>query len=92
MFGVQRYQMIPGGSVDAKGLQEIANLTHGKAYMASENKALQNVLSEINKLERTEVEHSEKSFMKNCILNFVERNPLIFRCELLRRVALKEGT
>lgn len=33
MFGVQRYQMIPGGSVDEKGLKEIADLTGGKFYM-----------------------------------------------------------
>lgn len=93
MFGAQRYQMIPGGSVDAKGLQEIANLTHGIAYMASENKALQNVLGEINKLERTEVEHSGKVIYEELYFKFLLRGIFLFLgCELLRRVALREGT
>jgi len=93
MFGAQRYQMIPGGSVDAKGLQEIANLTRGRSYMASENKALQNVLGEINKLERTQVEHSGKVIYEELYFKFLIRGILLFLgCELLRRVALKEGT
>lgn len=58
LFGVQRYQVIPGGSVDAKGLKEIADMTRGKFYMANNNNALQNVLDEINKMERTQIEHS----------------------------------
>lgn len=93
MFGVQRYQMIPGGSVDAKGLQEIANLTHGRAYMAGENKALQNVLGEINKLERTQVEHSGKIIYEELYFKFLLRGILLFLgCEFLRRTALREGT
>jgi Ca-activated chloride channel family protein len=85
--------MIPGGSVDAKGLQEIANLTHGKAFMASENKALQNVLNEINKLERTQVEHSGKVIYEELYFKFLMRGIFLFiGCEVLRRVALREGT
>lgn len=92
MFGVQRYQMIPGGSVDVKGLQEIANMTRGKAYMAGNNKALENVLGEINKLERTQVEHSGRIIYQELYFKYL----LIGVCFLLgaeigRRVLLREG-
>lgn len=92
MFGVQRYQMIPGGSVDVKGLQEIASMTKGKAYMAGNNKALENVLSEINKLERTQVEHSGRIIYQELYFKFL----LIGVCFLLgselgRRLLLREG-
>lgn len=93
IFGVQRYQVIPGGSVDEKGLREIATMTHGRSFMASENKALDNVLNEINKLERTQVEHSGKVIYEELYFKFLLRGILLFLgCELLRRVALREGT
>jgi Ca-activated chloride channel family protein len=93
IFGAQRYQVIPGGSVDEKGLREIASMTHGKAYMASENKALDNVLGEINKLERTQVEHSGKVIYEELYFAYLIKGIFLFLgCELLRRVALREGT
>ncbi len=55
VFGVQRYQMIPGGSIDVKTMKEISEMTGGKSYLAKNNDSLQRVLSEINKLEKTEV-------------------------------------
>ncbi|MFA6237321.1 MAG: VWA domain-containing protein [Bacteriovorax sp.] len=92
MFGVQRYQMIPGGSVDAKGLKEIADMTKGKSYMAGNNKALQNVLDEINKLERTQIERSGRIIYQELYFKYL----LIGICfligsELSRRIILKEG-
>lgn len=92
MFGVQRYQMIPGGSVDAKGLKEIAYMTKGKSYMASNNKALQNVLDEINRMERTQIERSGRIIYQELYFKYL----LIGICfligsELSRRLLLKEG-
>jgi Ca-activated chloride channel family protein len=92
MFGVQRYQMIPGGSIDEKGLQEIARLTGGKFYMARNNKALENVLSDINKLERTEIEQSgkiiyEELYFKYLLIGIL----LLLGTELSRRLLLREG-
>ena len=92
MFGVQRYQVIPGGSVDEKGLQEIARLTGGKFYMARDNKALQNVLADINKLERTEIEQSgriiyEELYFKYLLIGVL----LLLGAELSRRLVLREG-
>ena len=92
MFGVQRYQVIPGGSVDAKGLKEIADLTHGKAYMANNNKALKNVLDEINKMERTQIEHSGRIIYQELYFKYLLTGIfLLLGAELGRRLILKEG-
>jgi len=92
MFGVQRYQVIPGGSVDEKGLQEIARLTGGKFYMARDNKALENVLSDINKLERTEIEQSGKIIYEELYFKYLLLGVLLLiGAELSRRLLLREG-
>ncbi|NOT79466.1 MAG: VWA domain-containing protein [Bacteriovoracaceae bacterium] len=92
MFGVQRYQMIPGGSVDEKGLKEIADLTGGKFYMARDNKALEKVLSDINKLERTEIEQSGKIIYEELYFKFLQLGIIfLILCEGLRRFILREG-
>jgi Ca-activated chloride channel family protein len=92
MFGVQRYQVIPGGSVDAKGLKEIADMTHGKAYMANNNKALKNVLAEINKMERTQIEHSGKIIYQELYFKYLLTGILfLMGAELSRRLLLREG-
>lgn len=92
MFGVQRYQMIPGGSVDAKGLKEIADMTKGKSYMAGNNNALKNVLDEINQMERTQIEQSGRIIYQELYFKYL----LIGICfligsELSRRLVLREG-
>lgn len=92
MFGVQRYQVIPGGSVDEKGLQEIARITGGKFYMARDNKALQNVLGDINKLERTEIEQSGKILYEELYFKYLLIGVLLLLgAELSRRLLLREG-
>ena len=92
MFGVQRYQVIPGGSVDEKGLREIAEMTHGKSYMASNNKALQNVLDEINTMERTQIEHSGKIIYQELYFKYLLIGIFFFfSAELSRRLVLREG-
>lgn len=92
MFGVQRYQVIPGGSVDAKGLKEMADMTHGKAYMASNNKALKSVLDEINKMERTQIEHSGKIIYQELYFKYLLIGVLLLLgTELSRRLLLREG-
>ncbi len=92
MFGVQRYQVIPGGSVDAKGLKELSDMTHGKAYMANNNKALKNVLEEINKMERTQIEHSGRIIYQELYFKYLLTGILLLiGAELGRRLILKEG-
>jgi Ca-activated chloride channel family protein len=44
-FGTS-YQLIPGGSIDTKTLDQISKLTNAKMYMAQTSKALENILAE----------------------------------------------
>jgi Ca-activated chloride channel family protein len=53
-FGV-RYQMIPA-EIDENMLKQIAQITDGKYYRATNNRALEEVYKEIDKLEKTKVE------------------------------------
>lgn len=92
VFGIQRYQVIPGGSVDAKGLKEIADMTQGRAYMAGNNNALKNVLNEINKMERTQVEHSGRIIYQELYFKYLLIGmSLLIGAELSRRLLLREG-
>ncbi len=59
------YSILPNGSfqyrrlkveIDETLLQEIADVTSGKYFRATDNKKLKEIYSEINKLEKTEVE------------------------------------
>ncbi len=64
VFGRQRYQMIPGGSVDEGGLEEISKITGGKSYSAKNEEALREVLSEVNALEKTEIDVNKRALFK----------------------------
>ena len=90
IFGTQ-YQLIPGGSIDYKTLQEISNLTGGKFYPAKSNGALKEILEDIQKLEKTEIKVNNKivydeQFYKFLLLGVC----LIISVEILRRLALKD--
>jgi Ca-activated chloride channel family protein len=92
MFGVQRYQTIPGGSVDEKGLKEISTMTKAKSFMAKDNEALKDVLGEINKLERTQVEHSGKIIYQELYFKYLLIGIVLFVvCELSRKLIMREG-
>lgn len=92
VFGKQRYQMIPGGSVDEGGLEEIATITGGKSYSAKNEEALQAVLNEVNNLEKTEIDQNKRALYKELyyrsliigiiLLLFVE----IMRFNIMREV------
>ncbi len=69
--GRGRYQRIPGGSVDLKTLDMIASTTGGKSYYASDENALDEVLSEIQELEKTEVKSSTKIIYKELYWNYL---------------------
>lgn len=90
IFGMQ-YQTIPGGGIDNKTLQEIAKITKGKSYAASNPKALKDVFSEIDKLERTEITSSGKMIYKELYYFYLIIGVgLLLLCEAVRRVWLKE--
>lgn len=54
-FGRQVYQQVPV-EIDEKLLQQIANMTNGKYYRATDNNSLAQVYKEIDELEKTKVE------------------------------------
>lgn len=89
-FGKQ-YQLIPGGSIDYKVLKDISDLTGGKFYPAKSEKALQDILNDIQSLEKTEIKvqnqivYDEKYFP--ALLNGVG---ILLIVELLRRLLLRE--
>lgn len=86
-----RYQHIPGGSVDMKTLEEIAKITNGKSYYAGNQNALKNVLGEIQKLEKTEIESSGKVLYKQLYYNYLLIGiVLLVLCELFKRRLLGE--
>lgn len=88
-FGKQRYQNIPGGSMDFKTLDEIASLTGGRSFIASSDGALQNVLSEINKLERKKIDVSGRVIYKELYYNFLLVGAILLILSELMRFAIR---
>jgi Ca-activated chloride channel family protein len=87
----QRYQNIPGGSVDMDTSQKIADMTGGRAYYANTAGSLKNVLSEIDKLERTEIKGEGRIVYDELYWNYLALGALLFvLAELLRRFIMKE--
>jgi Ca-activated chloride channel family protein len=88
--GALRYQNIPGGSIDLKTLQEIADITGGKAYFARNEGALGDVLDEIEKLERTEIKTSNKIIYEELYYKYLFIGVLILLIvELLSKLFLR---
>lgn len=87
----QRYQNIPGGSIDMETLQKISDMTSGRTYYANSSNALSDVFSEIEKLERTEIKGEsrvvyEELYWKYLIMGFI----FFLFAELMRRLSLRE--
>ena len=92
VFGRKRYQTIPGGSIDFKTLEEIAKITNGHSFAAQNEEALSEVLSEIEKLERSEIDSSAKVIYKEMYLKYLMMGVfLLVMCELSRKFVFKEG-
>lgn len=90
IFGTQ-YQLIPGGSIDYKVLKEISEMTGGKFYPAKSDKALKNILEDIQKLEKTEIKVNNRIVYDEQYYSFFAIGAcLIFLVELLRRLLLKD--
>ncbi|WP_127715262.1 VWA domain-containing protein [Halobacteriovorax sp. HLS] len=92
VFGRKRYQTIPGGSIDFKTLEEISRITNGKSFAAQNEQALKDVLAEIEKLERSEIDSSAKVIYKEIYLKFLVFGVfLLIVCELSRKIFFREG-
>lgn len=90
MFG-QRYQSIPGGSIDLKTLNEISDMTGGKSYMANTEGSLEEILNDIQKLEKTEINSQSQVVYDELYFKYLSLGLLlIFGSSILRRYFLKE--
>lgn len=90
IFGTQ-YQRIPGGSIDFETLKEIAKMTNGKFYPAKSKEALVQILSDLNKLEKTEIEKNEQIVYEELFYQFMVYGiALLIGAEVLRRFLLKD--
>lgn len=89
--GSRTYQRIPGGSVDLETLDKIAEITKGKSFYASDENALQDVMDEIQKLEKTEIETSSKVVYKELYWKYLVAGIALFLiAEILSIFWLKE--
>jgi len=90
VFGT-RYQLIPGGSIDTKTLNKISKMTNAKSYIAKDSKALKDVLSEIEKLERTKIKQSSQVIYDELFYRWLSLGIiLLLISQVLRRLWLKE--
>jgi Ca-activated chloride channel homolog len=91
-FGRKRYQNIPGGSIDIETLKKISGITGGKDYIASDIEALENVLQEIQALEKTEIDSSSRVIYEELYWEYFFAGLFLFLiAEVLRRSMLKEA-
>lgn len=89
-FGTQ-YQTIPGGSYDLKTMKEIADMTGGKTYMATDQGSLESILSEIQELEKTEIETHSQVVYEELYFKYLLMGVILFLIhEMMRRSILRE--
>lgn len=90
-FGRKRYAKMPGGSMDFETLENIAKISKGKSFVAGNNEALQDVLKEIEKLERKKIDVSGRVIYKELYLRYLALGLLsLMVVEGLRRLVLRE--
>lgn len=67
----QGYRRLPGGSVDTDTLKKISSITNGKNFYAGNTEALETVLNEIQKLEKTKIDSSSKIIYKELYWSYL---------------------
>lgn len=92
ILGQTQYSTIPGGSFDTRELTEMAEMTGGRFFHGDSADALNQIMHEIDRLERTKIEtyaqviYDEK-YHQYLLTGFL----LFFLAELLRRFFLRES-
>lgn len=90
IFGTQ-YQLIPGGGIDYKTLKEISDITGGKFYPAKSEDALKSILSDIQKLEKTEIKVNNQIVYDEQYFSYLLIGvSILFAVEILRRLLMKD--
>ena len=89
-MGTQYQQM--QSEFDAKSLQDIANLTGGKYYNATDNRKLRQIYQDIDKLEKTKISvqqysKKEEQFYVFALLAFIFLTlEILLRNTIFRRI------
>jgi Ca-activated chloride channel family protein len=90
IFG-KRYQNMPGGAIDIETLQKISEKTGGKTYMASSEESLNEILSDIQKLEKTKIKSQGQVVYDELFFSYLLWGILLFIfVELTRKIVIKE--
>jgi len=90
-FG-ERYQYIPGGSIDMASLKEISSITGGESYYVKNGTALKEVFSKIEKLERGKIKVGGSFIYEELYLRYLIAGVIILLLtEISRKVILREG-
>lgn len=90
-FGRLQYQSIPGGSIDLKTLEDISSLTGGKSYLANSEGSLREILSDIQKLEKTKINSNNQIVYDELFFDFLLYGCLLLLlCEISRKFLLRE--
>lgn len=90
IFGTQ-YQTIPGGSIDTKTLKEISDLTGGRMFMAGTEKILNEILYEIQQLEKTEIQSQGQVVYDELFFPYLFWGILLFLLhEVIKRLWVRE--
>lgn len=88
--GVQ-YQNIPGGSIDIKTLQDISKMTGGKSYMAGSEGSLNEILEDIQKLEKTKINSQNQVVYDELFFIYLLWGIILYLLsDLTRRFIIKE--
>lgn len=90
-FGRQQYQSIPGGSIDLGTLEKISKLTNGKSYLANSEGSLEEILSDIQKLEKTEIDNQSQVIYDEKFYVFLFWGIILFcLSEMMRKTIIRE--
>lgn len=88
VFGTQ-WQRIPGGSIDFDTLKEMSRMTGGNFYAAKSKESLKEILEDLNKLEKTEIEKNEQVVYEELFYQFMVYGiAFLMGAEILRKFAL----
>lgn len=90
-FGRQRYQSIPGGSIDLKTLEDISKMTNGKSYLADSEESLKEILDDIQKLEKTKIDNQSQVVYDELFYKYLFWG-IFFFCfsEVMRKMIIRE--
>lgn len=91
VFGKKQYQNIPGGSIDLKTLNEISEMTGGRSYMAGSENSLEEILEDIQKLEKTKIKSEAQVIYEELFFKYLAIGVLLLGiAEILRVFVLRE--